>query len=128
MLLEAAVVLCLTNATNVAVSGLVRDGRFKTTSARLEGTSLNYREPLAETPFPAVDAGQTGCASVDGLALAKPQLVVRPGRSPAVVAAAGGERRGDTICRPTQPLKPGQRLTFVYRKSLFGQLTCKETR
>jgi hypothetical protein len=106
----------------------VRDARFKTTSARLEGTSLNYREPLAETPFPAVDAGQTGCASVDGLALAKPQLVVRPGQSPAVVAAAGGERRGDTICRPTQPLKAGERLTFVYRKSLFGQLTCKETR
>jgi hypothetical protein len=128
MLVEAAVVLCLTNATNVAVSGLVRDARFKTTSARLEGTSLNYREPLAETPFPAVDAGQTGCASVDGLALAKPQLVVRPGQSPAVVAAAGGERRGDTICRPTQPLKAGERLTFVYRKSLFGQLTCKETR
>ncbi|MFZ0266633.1 hypothetical protein [Caulobacter sp.] len=128
MLLEAAVVLCLTNATDMAVSGLVRDGRFKTTSAKLEGNSLTYREPLAETPFPAVEAGQTGCASVDGLALAKPQLVVRAGQSPAVIAAANGERRGDTICRPPRPLKAGERLTFVYRKSLFGQLTCKETR
>lgn len=82
MLVEAAVVLCLTNATNVAVSGLVRDGRFKTTSAKLEGNSLTYREPLAETPFPAVEAGQTGCANVDGVTLAKPQLVVRPGQSP----------------------------------------------
>jgi hypothetical protein len=128
MLIEAAAVLCLTNATNVAVSGLVRDGRFKTTSAKLEGTSLNYREPLAETPFPAVGARQTGCASVDGVALATPQLVVWSGQSPAVVAAADGERRGDTICRPTQPLKAGQRLTFIYRKSFFGQPTCKETR
>jgi hypothetical protein len=128
MLVEAAVVLCLTNATNVAVSGLVRDGRFKTTSAKLEGNSLTYREPLAETPFPAVEAGQTGCANVDGVTLAKPQLVVRPGQSPAVVAAAGGEHRGDTLCRPTKPIKAGERLTFVYRKSLFGQLTCKETR
>jgi len=128
MLVEAAVVLCLTNATNLAVSGLVRDGRFKTTSARLEGTSLTYREPLVETPFPAVGARQTGCASIEGLALATPQLVVRPGQSPAVVAVADGERRGDTICRPTQPLQAGERLTFVYRKSLFGQLTCKEIR
>ena len=128
MLVEAAVVLCLTNATNVAVSGLVRDGRFKTTSAKLEGTSLTYREPLVETPFPAVDARQTGCASVEGVALAKPQLVIRAGQSPAVIAAADGDRGGDTICRPTRPLKAGERLTFVYRKSLFGQLTCKETR
>lgn len=128
MLLEAAVVLCLTNATNLAVSGSVRDGRFKTTSAKLEGNSLTYREPLAETPFPSVEAGRTGCASVDGLALAKPQLVVHAGRSPAVIAAADGARRGDTICRPTRPLKAGERLTFVYRKSLFGPLTCKETR
>jgi hypothetical protein len=128
MLLEAAVVLCLTNATNLAVSGLVRDGRFKTTSAKLEGNSLTYREPLAETPFPAVEAGQTGCANVEGMTLAKPQLVVRPGQSAAVIAAADGDRRGDTLCRATRPLKPGERLTFVYRKSLFGQLTCKETR
>ena len=128
MIVEAAVILCLTNATDVAVAGMLRDGRFKTTSAKLEGTRLNYREPLAETPFPAVDPGQTGCASVDGVVLAKPQLVVRPGQSPAVIAAAGGQRRGETICRPTRPLKPGQRLTFIYRKSLFGQLTCKETR
>lgn len=123
MLLEAAVVLCLTNATDVAVSGLVRDGRSKVTSAKLEGTSLNYREPLAETPFPAVDARQTGCSSIDGLALTKPQLVVRGGRS-----VGGGEHRGDTVCRPTQPLKAGERLTFVYRKSFFGPLTCKEIR
>ena len=128
MLLEAAVVLCLTNATDLAVSGLVRDGRSKLTSAKLEGTSLNYREPLAETPFPAVDAGKTGCANVDGVTLAKPQLVVRPGQSAAVIAAAGGEHRGDTICRSTRPLKAGERLTFVYRKSFFGPLTCKETR
>ena len=128
MLLEAAVVLCLTNATDLAVSGLVRDGRSKVTSAKLEGNSLTYREPLTETPFPAVEARQTGCANVDGVTLAKPQLVVRAGQSAAVVAAAGGEHRGDTLCRPTKPLKPGERLTFVYRKSLFGQLTCKETR
>jgi hypothetical protein len=127
MIVEAAVILCLTNATDSAVSGLVRDGRFKTTSAKLEGTRLNYRQPLAETPFPAVEAGQTGCANVDGVALAKPQLVVRAGQSPAAVAAAGG-KHGDTICRPTRPLKPGERLTFIYRKSLFGPLTCKETR
>jgi hypothetical protein len=123
MLLEAAVVLCLTNATDMAVSGLVRDGRSKLTSAKLEGTSLNYREPLAETPFPAVDAGQTGCANVDGMVLAKPQLVVRGGRS-----VGGGEHHGDTVCRPTRPLKAGERLTFVYRKSFFGPLTCKEIR
>ncbi len=123
MLLEAAVVLCLTNATDLAVSGLVRDGRSKLTSAKLEGTSLNYREPLAEAPFPAVDAGKTGCADVDGVALAKPQLVIRGGRS-----LGGGQHRGDTICRPTRPLKAGERLTFVYRKSFFGPLTCKETR
>jgi hypothetical protein len=128
MIVEAAVVLCLTNATNVAVSGLVRDSRFKTTSAKLEGTSLNYREPMAETTFPAVEAGQTGCASIDGLALAKPRLVVRSGQSPAVIAATGGERRGDTVCVPTQPLTAGDRLTFVYRKNVLGLLTCKETR
>ncbi len=127
MLIEAAVVLCLTNATQAAVSGLVRDERAKVTSAKLEGTSLTYRAPLAETAFPAVEAGATGCASVDGLTLAKPQLVVRSGQSPAAVVAAGG-KHADTICRPTRPLASGQRLTFVYRKSLFGQLTCKETR
>lgn len=123
MIVEAAVILCLTNATDMAVSGRVRDGRSKVTSAKLEGTSLTYREPLAETPFPAVNAGQTGCANVDGVALAKPQLVVRGGRS-----VGGGEHRGDTICRPTQPLQAGQRLTFVYRKSFLGPLTCKEIR
>ncbi|MEJ2816544.1 MULTISPECIES: hypothetical protein [unclassified Caulobacter] len=123
MLIEAAVVLCLTNATETAVSGLVRDGRSKLTSAKLEGTSLNYREPLAETPFPAVDAGQTGCADVDGMTLAKPQLVIRGGQS-----VGGGQHHGETICRPTRPLKPGERLTFIYRKSFLGPLTCKETR
>lgn len=123
MLIEAAVVLCLTNATDTAVSGLVRDGRSKLTSAKLEGTSLNYREPLAETAFPAVDAGQTGCADVDGMTLAKPQLVIRGGQS-----VGGGGHHGETICRPTRPLKPGERLTFIYRKSFLGPLTCKETR
>lgn len=123
MLLEAAIVLCLTNATDTAAYGQVRDGRFKTTSAKLEGTSLNYREPLVETPFPAVEAGQTGCANVDGAALAKPQLVIHDGRS-----VGGGQHRGDTICRPTRPLKAGERLTFVYRKSFLGPLTCKEIR
>ncbi|KQY35007.1 hypothetical protein ASD21_21465 [Caulobacter sp. Root1455] len=122
MLLEAAIVLCLTNATDTAVSGLVRDGRFKTTSAKLEGTSLTYRAPLVETPFPAVDARQTGCANVEGLTPAKPQLVIHGG------SVGGDRRRGDTICRPTRPLKAGERLTFVYRKSFFGPLTCKEIR
>jgi hypothetical protein len=128
MFAEAAVTLCLTNATAVAVSGMVRDDRSKVTSAKLEGSSLTYREPLTETPFPAVDAGRTGCASVGDVALSKPQLVIRPGQSPAAVAAAGGEHRGDTICRPTRPLKAGERLTFIYRKSLLGPMTCKETR
>jgi hypothetical protein len=123
MLLEAAVVLCLTNATDMAVSGSVRDGRSKLTSAKLEGTSLTYREPLAETPFPAVDAGRTGCADVDGLVLSRPQLVIRGGRS-----VGGGQHRGDTVCRPTRPLKAGERLTFIYRKSFLGPLTCKEIR
>jgi hypothetical protein len=127
MFAEAAVTLCLTNATAVAVSGMVRDDRSKLTSTKLEGSSLTYREPLAETPFPAVDTGQTGCASLADLALTKPQLVVRPGRSPAAIAAAGG-KQADTICSPTHPLKAGQRLTFLYRKSLLGLTTCKETR
>ena len=106
MLVEAAVVLCLTNATNVAVSGLVRDGRFKTTSARLEGTSLTYREPLVETPFPAVGARQTGCASIEGLALATPQLVVRRAsrrpwsRSPTASVAATRSAARPSRSRP----------------------------
>jgi hypothetical protein len=127
MLLEAAVTLCLTNTTPAAVSGLVRDARSKLTSAKLEGTSLNYREPLAETPFPAVEPGKTSCADIDGKAMTKPTLVVRSGQSPAVVAVAGG-KHADTICRPPHPVQAGQKLTFVYRKSLFGQRTCKETR
>jgi hypothetical protein len=127
MLLEAAVVLCLTNATDAVVSGIVRDGRSKLTSAKLEGTSLTYREPLTETPFPAVAAGQTGCLTVDALALAKPQLVVRSGQ-PAAVGDVVVDHKSDALCRPTAPPQPGQRLTFLYRKSLFGPLTCKETR
>jgi len=126
MIIEAAVTLCLTNATSMAVSGLVRDDRFKTTSAKLEGNHLTYREPLAETPFPAVEAGKTGCADVDG-AIARPLLVIRAGQSPAAVAVAGG-KHADTVCRPTQALKAGERLTFVYRKSFLGPLTCKEIR
>ena len=127
MLIAAAVTLCLTNATPAAVSGLVRDERAKVTAAKLEGTSLTYREPLVETPFPAVEAGQTGCAPVEGQSLVRPQLVVRAGQSPAAIAAAGG-KHADTICRAARPLKPGERLTFIYRKTLLGQLTCKETR
>jgi hypothetical protein len=70
-----------------------------------------------------VESGQTGCAEVDGVTLAKPQLVIRGGQS-----VGGGQHRGDTICRPTRPLSAGERLTFVYRKSFLGPLTCKETR
>ncbi len=125
MLLEAAVILCLTNATDTAVFGKVRDGRFKTTSAKLSGTSLTYREPLAEAPFPPVAAGQTGCATIDALALARPHLVIWS-RQPIVDTPA--DFKGDAICRPAAPPRAGQRLTFVYRKSLLGQPTCKETR
>jgi len=127
MLVEAAVVLCLTNATNTAVSGLVRDGRSKVTSAKLEGTSLTYREPLNETPFPAVEARQTGCLTLDSLSLAKPQLVIWSGR-PLTDGDTIADHEGNALCRPTAPPRAGQRLTFVYRKGLFGQLTCKEIR
>jgi hypothetical protein len=127
MLLEAAVVLCLTNATDTAAFGSVRDGRFKTTSAKLSGASLTYREPLAQTPFPIVAAGQTGCADIDAVALAKPQMVVWSGQ-PAAAGDLPADHHGDALCRPIAPPVAGQRLTFVYRKSLFGRLTCKETR
>ena len=127
MLLEAAVVLCLTNATDTAAHGLVHDGRFKTTSAKLSGTSLTYREPVAQIPFPVVAAGQTGCATIDALALAKPQMVIWSGQ-PAAAGDLPVDRHGDALCRVTAPPRPGQRLTFIYRKSLFGRLTCKETR
>jgi hypothetical protein len=127
MLLEAAVVLCLINATDTAAHGLVRDGRFKTTSARLSGTSLTYREPVAQTPFPTVAARQTGCAEIDAVTLAKPQMVIWSGQ-PAAAGDLPADHHGDALCRPTATPLPGQRLTFVYRKSLFGRLTCKETR
>jgi hypothetical protein len=127
MLIEAVVVLCLTNATDTAVFGTVRDGRSRVTSAKLSGTSLTYREPLAQTPFPAVAAGQTGCVNLDAVALAKPMLVVWAGQ-PVAVGDVAADHKGDALCRPTAPPSAGQRLTFVYRKSLFGQLTCKETR
>lgn len=126
MLLEAAIVLCLTNATDTAAYGQVRDGRFKTTSAKLSGTSLTYREPLAQIPFPAVAAGQTGCVTIDPITLAKPQMVIWSGQAAAGDLAAVHD--GEALCRPTAPPHAGQRLTFVYRKSLFGRLTCKETR
>jgi len=127
MLLEAAVVLCLTNATDTAAYGLVHDGRFKTTSAKLAGTSLTYREPVAQTPFPVVAAGQTGCTTLDAVTVVKPQMEIWSGQ-PAIAGDLPADRRGDALCRSTAPTHPGQRLTFIYRKSLFGRLTCKETR
>jgi hypothetical protein len=128
MLLEAAVVLCLTNATDSAVFGLVRDGRFKTTSAKLSGTSLTYREPVAQTPFPAVAAGQTGCATIDALTLAKPRWWCgRASLRPRRATSSSTSTATPSAARPRTHAS-GQRLTFVYRKSLFGQLTCKETR
>ena len=127
MIVEAAIVLCLTNATDTAAFGQVRDGRFKTTSAKLSGNSLTYREPLAQAPFPLVAAGRTECASVDPLALAKPHLVVWSGQ-PIAASDVVADHKGDATCRPAAQPQAGQRLTFVYRKSLFGQLTCKETR
>jgi hypothetical protein len=127
MLLEAAAVLCLTNATSAAVFGQVRDDRFKTTSAKLEGNSLTYRGPLAEEPFPPVAPRQTDCITIDTEVLAKPHLVVWSGQ-PIVAADIAADRKGGATCRPTTPPQAGQRLTFVYRKSLFGQLSCKETR
>lgn len=127
MLLEAAVVLCLTNATDMAAHGLVHDGRFKTTSAKLSGTSLTYREPVAQTPFPVVAAGQTGCTTLDAPTLAKLQMVIWSGQ-PAAAGDLPADRHGDALCRSTATPQPGQRLTFIYRKSLFGRLTCKETR
>ena len=129
MIVEAAIVLCLTNATDTAVFGRVRDSRFKTTSAKLSGNSLTYREPLAEAPFPSVAAGQTDCATVDALTLAKPQLVLWS-RQPVVDTTTGipVEHEGDATCRPAAAPQAGQRLTFVYRKSLLGLSTCKETR
>jgi hypothetical protein len=125
MLLEAAAVLCLTNATDAAVFGQVRDSRFKTTSAKLSGTSLTYRQPVGQAAFPAVAAGQTGCAPVDVAALAKPHLMIWS-HEPAPDAVA--VLKADVVCRPTAPPSAGQRLTFVYRKSLLGQPSCKETR
>lgn len=125
MLIEAAVILCLTNATDAAVFGQVRDGRFKTTSAKLSGASLTYREPVAQAPFPSVAAGQTGCASVDVQALAKPLLALWSRRP---VSDAPLATKAEVTCRPSAAPKAGQRLTFVYRQTLLGQLTCKETR
>jgi hypothetical protein len=125
MILEAALVLCLTNATDAAVFGQVRDGRFKTTSAKLSGTSLTYREPVAQAPFPSVAAGQTGCAPIDAQVMAQPLLALWS-RQPISDAPAG--TKADLTCRPSAAAQPGQRLTFVYRKSLTGRLTCKETR
>ncbi len=127
MLLEAAVVLCLTNATDSAAFGVVRDGRFKTTSAKLAGTSLTYREPLAQTPFPTVAAGQTDCVALDPVTLARPQLVVWTGR-PLAATDVPVDHDGDATCRLAAAPRAGQRLTFVYRKSLLGLTTCKETR
>lgn len=125
MLIEAAVVLCLTNATDTAVFGQLRDGRFKTTSARLSGNSLTYREPAAQAPFPSVAAGQTGCATIDAQVLAKPLLALWS-RQPIADAPAG--TKADITCHPSAAPRAGQRLTFAYRKSLTGRLTCKETR
>jgi len=125
MLVEAAIALCLTNTTDAAVLGVVRDSRFKITSAKLSGASMTYREPLAETPLAAVAPGVTGCTSVDALTLRSASLVVWSAR-PAPVAPE--DRKDDATCPlPVEPLA-GQRLTFVYRKSLFGQAQCKETR
>lgn len=129
MLLEAAVTLCLTNATDAAVFGLVRDGRFKTTSAKLAGTSLTYREPLAETAFPSVAAGETGCATFDAVTLARPRLVLwTRARLPDPAGGPPPARKGDATCRPAADPQAGQRLTFVYRKTPLGQRKCKESR
>lgn len=125
MLIEAAVVLCLTNATDADVFGQVRDVRFKTTSAKLSGTHLTYREPLAQAPFPSVAAGQTGCAPIDTQTLAKPLLVLWS-RQPVNATPVGA--KAEATCRPSAAPVAGQHLTFVYRKTLLGQLTCKETR
>lgn len=125
MLVEAAVILCLTNTTDAAVLGLVRDGRFKTTSAKLSGASMTYREPLAEVSLPAVAPGVTGCASVDAVTLGAGSLVVWSARP---TQAAPEDRKDHATCPlPVEPVA-GQRLTFVYRKSLLGQAQCKETR
>jgi hypothetical protein len=125
MLVEAAVILCLSNTTDAAVLGLVRDGRFKTTSAKLSGASMTYREPLAEMPLPPVAPGATGCASVDAVTLGAASLVVWSARP---TQAAPEDRKDDATCPlPVEPVA-GQRLTFVYRKSLLGQAQCKETR
>jgi hypothetical protein len=127
MLVEAAIVLCLTNATDSAVFGQVRDGRFKTTSAKLSGASLTYREPVAQTPFPAVPAGEKGCVTIDALTLAQPRIVLWTG-APIAASDVVADHEGDAVCLPSAPPRVGQHLTFAYRKTLLGQLTCKETR
>jgi hypothetical protein len=127
MLIEAVVVLCLTNATDSAVFGQVRDGRFKITSARLSGASLTYREPVAQTPFPAVAAGEKGCVTIDALTLAQPRIVLWSG-APIAASDVVVDQEGDAVCLPATHPRVGQRLSFVYRKTLLGQLTCKETR
>ena len=76
MFAGAALVLCLTNATDVVANGQLRDGRTKTTSAQLPGASLTYREPVAQHALPTVAPGRTECASFDPAPLTRPQLVV----------------------------------------------------
>jgi hypothetical protein len=127
MIVEAAVILCLTNATDTAVFGKVRDGRFKTTSAKFSGTSLTYREPLSEAPFPLVAAGEKGCLTIDPMTLIEPRIVLWSG-NPIAETDIVADQEGDATCRSAAPPRAGQRLTFVYRKTLLGQLTCKETR
>jgi hypothetical protein len=104
MLLEAAVVLCLTNATDTAVSGLVRDGRFKTHL----GQAVGDQPELSRTPGrdavprrwrPARPAAPT----IDGVALAKPQLVVWSGQSPPRSATRRGTTATPSAARPARP-------------------------
>ena len=123
MFAGAALVLCLTNATDVVANGQLRDGRTKTTSAQLPGASLTYREPVAQHALPTVAPGRTECASFDPAPLTRPQLVVW---SAAPVDA--DKARDDAACALPEPLAAGQKLTFIYRKTLLGQVQCKESR
>ncbi|MBO9709892.1 MAG: hypothetical protein J7521_16955 [Caulobacter sp.] len=125
MLAEAAVILCLTNATDAVAFGQVRDSRFKSTTARLAEAAMTYREPVAQTPFPTLKPGQTDCVPVEARSFDRPLLEVWTAL-PDTVAAS--DRKDDAICRLPDAVAPGQKVSFTYRKGLLGQSLCKETR